>query len=138
MFKDTKAIVSKLVNTASEPITTFDTTLRDQPELIVPLAVLHTSLLVAGIAAGAAIIRGHQAVVIAKEQTKQIKAQAQLGGRGHHHGGCHHGHCHHEDDHGRPHGKFGHGPHRHGEHGPHSHGPHAHDQAPKHFAQPTE
>lgn len=134
MFKDTKAVVSKLVDTATEPITTFDRTLQDQPELIIPLAVLHTSLLVAGIAAGAAIIRGHQAVVIAKEQTKQIRAQAQLGGRGHHHGGCKHGHCQHGEGHCHHHGQFEHGPHAHGDHGPHGHGHGRHQHAPEALA----
>lgn len=101
MFKDTKALVNKLVDSATEPITTFDATMKDNPELIVPLAALHTSVIVASIAATTAVICGFQQVRIAKEQTKQIRTKAMLAGHGKHHPGCQHGGCRHHQ-HGGP------------------------------------
>mgnify|MGYP000911680738 CR=1 FL=1 len=41
MFKDTKALVNKLADTASEPLHTFDNTIKENPDLVIPLAVIH-------------------------------------------------------------------------------------------------
>ncbi len=91
MFKETKALMDKFIETTTAPIATFDQTLKDNPDLVLPLAALHASVIVAGIAATTAVICGHQQVRIAKEQTKQIRIKAMLEGHGRHrHGGCHH------------------------------------------------
>ncbi|WP_461214957.1 hypothetical protein [Lacticaseibacillus sp. GG6-2] len=118
MFKDTKALITKVVDTTTEPIETFDQTVRDNPELVLPLAALHASVVVASIAAATAVICGAQQVRIAKEQTKQIRAKAMLEFHGKHHPGGHHGGCHgghHVHHHDGPHDGF----HEHHGHMPH-------------------
>ncbi|WP_390407705.1 hypothetical protein [Lacticaseibacillus jixiensis] len=99
MFKDVKDTVLHVVDTVNAPITSFDEMMRENPDLLLPLAVVHASLCIAGIAGTVAVIRGHQQVRIAKEQTKQVRmrAFAEFQGRhphppfGHGHGGHHHG-----------------------------------------------
>lgn len=102
MFKDTKALITKVVDTTTAPIETFDQTVRDNPELVFPLAALHAGVIVASIAAATAVICGQQQVRIAKEQTKQIRLRAMLEFHGKHHPRGHHG-GHHGDHHGDHH-----------------------------------
>ena len=103
MFKDAKQIANKLVDATTGPLNTFDQTVSDNPDLIMPLAALHASIVALSIAGSVAIIRGHQEVRIAKEQTKQIRMKAMLEFHGKH-PHCHHGH------HGKP-GMHPHNPH---------------------------
>lgn len=107
MFKDAKEIANKLVDATTGPMNTFDQTVSENPDLIMPLAALHASIIALSIAGTVAIIRGHQEVRIAKEQTKQVRMRAMLefhrkhfGGHHGHHG--HHGEFDHHDHHGKP------------------------------------
>lgn len=98
MFKDAKAFANKIVDNVSEPIQTFDGIIKDDPEMIIPLAVIHLVPVALSIAGAVVIIRGHQQLKIEKERTKQVKIKAAAGV------GKHHGH----------HGPHGHGPRLHG------------------------
>ncbi|KRL43337.1 hypothetical protein [Lacticaseibacillus manihotivorans] len=96
MFKDAKQIANKIVDATTGPLNTFDQTVSENPDLIMPLAALHASIVALSIAGAVAVIRGHQEVRIAKEQTKQIRMKAMLEFHGKHHPRCRHGH------HGKP------------------------------------
>lgn len=84
MFKDVKTIVNKVVDTAAGPIETFDQSLREHPEELIPLAVIHLIPVALTIVGTVVVIRGGQQVCIEKERTKQAKLRAAHG--------CHHGH----------------------------------------------
>lgn len=97
MFKDTKAIVNKIVDTAAAPIETFDAQLREHPNELIPLAVIHLVPIAMTIAGTVVIIRGAQRVRIEKERTKQAKLNAMRRGCRHGHGHPHGGPVHHDD-----------------------------------------
>lgn len=86
MFKETKAIAKQFVETAQEPIHTFDNMLKDDPELVIPLAIIHTVPVALMIIGTTQIIIGHQKLRAEKERTKQIRLKAML------HHGCRHHH----------------------------------------------
>lgn len=78
MFKETKAIAKQFVETAQEPIHTFDNMLKDDPELVIPLAIIHTVPVALMIIGTTQIIIGHQKLRAEKERTKQIRLKAML------------------------------------------------------------
>lgn len=92
MFKDTKALVNKIADTASEPLHTFDSMLKDDPDLLIPLAVIHVVPIALVIVGTTQIILGHQKLKAEKERTKQAKLHAMMGHHGPHAGrhGMHH------------------------------------------------
>ncbi|WP_203623542.1 MULTISPECIES: hypothetical protein [unclassified Lacticaseibacillus] len=90
MFKDTKALVKQIADTASEPLHTFDNTIKENPDLVIPLAVIHVVPIALMIIGTTQVILGHQKLKAEKERTKQAKLRAMMP----HHGphcGRHHG-----------------------------------------------
>ena len=55
-----------------EPVRAFDRALEQQPDLIIPLAVVHLIPIALTLGGGIAIIRGHQKLRAEKERTKQL------------------------------------------------------------------
>ncbi|WP_125703932.1 hypothetical protein [Lacticaseibacillus daqingensis] len=98
MFKDTKALVKQLADTAQEPLHTFDEVIKAKPEVLVALAALHVIPIALAIVGTTEIITTHQQLKMEKERTKQVKLRANLGCGHHRH------HPHHGPDGHRPHG----------------------------------
>ncbi|MFD1392578.1 hypothetical protein ACFQ3L_03115 [Lacticaseibacillus jixianensis] len=84
MFKDTKALVNKIADTAAEPVHTFNSMLQEDPELLIPLAVIHVVPIALMIVGTTQIILGRQKLKAEKERTKQAKLRAMIAGHGPH------------------------------------------------------
>lgn len=67
-----------------EPVRAFDRALEQQPDLIIPLAVVHLIPIALTLGGGIAIIRGHQKLRAEKERTKQLSLKLEM--HKHHHG----------------------------------------------------
>ncbi|WP_225046782.1 hypothetical protein [Lacticaseibacillus kribbianus] len=126
MFKTSK----EFVKSATEAATAFNDTIKDDPEILIPLALVHVIPIALTIVGGTQICLMHQRLKIEREHTKQVRLRAELG-RGPHggeHGGCKHGdcpHCKHHEPAAGPHPKAladaPTKPHKH-HHGPHHQG----------------
>lgn len=67
-----------------EPVHAFDHALEQQPDLIIPLSVIHLIPIALTLGGGIAIIRGHQKLRAEKERTKQLSLKLEMHKR--HHG----------------------------------------------------
>lgn len=116
MFKDTKAFVDQLADATTGSIQSFDQTVKDNPELIVPLAVVHVIPIALSIAGVVVLLRGHEQIIIEKEKTRRVRMRFMMKHHGHHgemppfgphplmaHVVAHHDHHHaHHQHHGKP------------------------------------
>lgn len=86
MFKTTKALANKVVDTAAGPIEAFDAAIDKQPELLVPLALVTVLPIALAIIGTTEIVVGRQKLKAERERTRQLKLRL-AAKRHHHHGG---------------------------------------------------
>ncbi|ARY90836.1 MULTISPECIES: hypothetical protein [Lacticaseibacillus] len=78
------ASIDELKDDLFEPVHAFDKAIEEQPELMIPMAVVHLIPIALALGGGIMIIRGHQKLRIEKERTKQLSLKLQM--HKHHHG----------------------------------------------------
>lgn len=72
------ASIDELKDDLFEPVHAFDKAIEEQPELMIPMAVVHLIPIALALGGGIMIIRGHQKLRIEKERTKQLSLKLQM------------------------------------------------------------
>ncbi|WP_262316496.1 hypothetical protein [Lacticaseibacillus parakribbianus] len=101
MFKTSK----EFIKSATQAATAFNDTIKNDPEILVPLALVHVIPIALTIVGGTQICLMHQRLKIEREHTKQVRLRAEL-----HRGHCEAGkggHCQHHEQPVAPKGQAG-------------------------------
>ena len=76
MFKETKQMLNDTADMITGPVNAFDAALEKEPDLIIPLALIHLVPIAMVIHGTVKVLTGHQRLKIEREKTKQVMLQS--------------------------------------------------------------
>jgi len=77
-FKDEREMLADAVDSVKEPVRVFDQAIEKNPDLIVPMALIHLVPIVLVINGAVKVVTGHQRLKIEREKTKQVMMRSSI------------------------------------------------------------